>query len=298
MPDFAHSQNRVIVFIRTVVEIFLTADVPGKAQAIAYNILFSIAPLLIFLTAFCSLVIQRFNAEIANPVEPVLDWLDQHLPPEAAEFLKVPVETALTTPPEFLLSFGGLLTLWAAKNAIGATIKGLNATYGITESRSYFKVMGTAILMTVGLAVSALIAALLQVLSTNVGQDIADWFGLGTQWEQFVAWAQWPVTALLAVGVTVMIHRVGPDFHAPIRWLMPGAAFTIIAFVIATWALQFYFSHFPGYSAAYGIFGAVLAFIFWMFVVSLIVLVGGVLNATLFRIFPPACHALERYNSH
>lgn len=120
-----------MLFGRTAVRTFLDNNVPGLTQQIACNILFAVAPLLIFLTACSGLIIQQVNADAANPALPLLDWLDEKLPSDAAEFLKGPVESALTTNPWFLLSIGGVLTLWSAKNAMAAIMNGLNAMYGL-----------------------------------------------------------------------------------------------------------------------------------------------------------------------
>ena len=116
-------KSLAIRFGKTVIRIFQEKDVSGLAQQFAYNLLFAVAPLLMFLTAFSGLVVRQVNSDIQNPVQPILDWLDANLPADAAQFLRDPVESALTVDPTFLLSFGGLLTLWAAKNAMTSVMK-------------------------------------------------------------------------------------------------------------------------------------------------------------------------------
>ncbi len=276
----------------TAVRIYRDHDVTGLAQQVAYNILFAVAPLLIFLTAFSGFVVQQVNDDIANPALPILDWLDENLPTDAAEFLKGPVESAVNTSPQFLVSIGGLLTLWSAKNAMAAIMKGLNAMYGLEDKRSFVKKNVVALLLTIGLAVSIIVAGILQLLGTEAGEDIAGWVGLDAAWEATVRIVQWPVTAALVTIIIVLIHRFAPHFDGPLRWYLPGAAFTTIGLVISTIALQIYFSSFGGFSAAYGVFGAVLAFIFWLYVASLVILAGGIVNATLFAINPATRAAL------
>ena len=284
-----------MLFGRTAVRTFLDKDVTGLAQQIAYNILFAVAPLLIFLTAFSGLIVQQVNADATNPALPILEWLDDNLPSDAAEFLKGPVESALTTSPRFLLSIGGVLTLWSAKNAMAAIMNGLNAMYGLEDSRSYVKKNAIALLLTIWLAASILVSGTLQLLGTEAGQDIADWAGLETVWSTAVRLLQWPVTAALVTLVIVMIHRFAPIFDGPLRWYLPGALLTTIGLAMSTFGLQIYFASFGGFSAAYGVFGAVLAFIFWLYVVSVVILAGGVVNATLFATHPPAKTALADY---
>lgn len=285
----------MLLFGQTALRIFLDNNATGLAQQIAYNVLFAVAPLLIFLTAFCGLIIQQVNDEFANPARPILDWLDANLPSDAAEFLQGPVESALTTSPQFLLSIGGVLTLWSAKNAIAAIMSGLNAMYGLEDSRSWLKRNATALLLTIGLAASILVSGLLQLLGTEAGADVAGWLGLGSIWDIAVRWLQWPVTVVLVTLIIVMIHRFAPAFNGPLRWYLPGALLTTLGLGLATFGLQIYFASFGGFSATYGVFGAVLAFIFWLYVVGVVILAGGIVNATLFRTHPPAKTALADY---
>lgn len=253
-------------------------DLTGLAQQIAYNILFALGPLLIFMTAFCGLITQRVNSDAQNPVEPVTDWLAANLPSSAANFLEEPVANALTTSPGFLLSIGGLLALWGAKGAMSAIIKGLNAAYGIEESRSWIAQTGTAIGLTVALAVSLLVTSALFFLGTDTGADVAGAIGLGQAWSTFSTWARWPVLVAIVTLLIVLFHQYAPDHKAPLRSYLPGAVFTIVATLLAAVGLSIYFQVSGGFTEAYGAFGAVLAFVFYLFVESLVILLGGLVN--------------------
>jgi len=89
---------------------------------------------------------------------------------------------------------------------------------------------------------------------------------------------------------------VEEDIDAPLRWYLPGAAFTVIAMLVATSLLGVYFSMSGGYSEAYGAFGAVLAFVFWLYLMGLLLLVGGVINDAVQKEVPAARSAIERRN--
>lgn len=267
-------------------------DLTGHAQQIAYNVLFSIGPLLIFITAFCGFVVQQVNADAANPVQPVMNWLRDNLPSDAAGFLEAPVEEALNTSPGFLISFGGIFALWGAKGAIGAIMNGLNTAYGVEEKRSWPVRTGTAIGLTIGLAVALVIASGVFFLGTDVGQTVADAVGIGSAFATVSTWLRWPLVACLVVAIIVLLHRYAPDFSAPLRWYLPGAAFTLILTVLATLGLRIYFGLSAGFEA-YGVFGAVLAFIFFLYIISLVILIGGVFNAAVQQELPRARQDLE-----
>lgn len=275
-------------------------DLTGLAQQIAYNVLFSIGPLLIFITAFSGFIVQQVNEDAANPVQPVMNWLRQNLPASAAEFLEQPVQDALTTSPGFLISFGGIFALWGAKGAIGAIMKGLNAAYGVNESRSWPVRTGTAVGLTIGLAFALIIASGVFFLGTDVGQTVADAIGVGSAFAIVSKWLRWPLVASLVIVIIVLLHRYAPDFAAPLRWYLPGATFTLILTVVATMALRIYFSVSSSFEA-YGVFGAVLAFIFFLYVIGLVILMGGVVNAAIQQQLPrarPEIEALTKGQDH
>ncbi|MBA2248157.1 MAG: YihY/virulence factor BrkB family protein, partial [Chloroflexia bacterium] len=162
-----------VAFLKRFVRDVRSRRLTGMSQQIAYNILFALGPLLMFVTAFCGFVTQRLNAGSANPVKPVTDWLSANLPREAAQFLEEPVANALTTSPDFLLSFGGLVALIGARGAMGAIMEGLNEAYGVRETRSWVIRTGTAVGLTVALAVALIVSATALILSSEAGRDIA-----------------------------------------------------------------------------------------------------------------------------
>ena len=263
-------------------------DMGGLAKAVAYDILFALAPLLIFVTALAGWVTQLMNSDHPNPAEPVLQWMTDTLPPEAASFLKEPIDHALRTSPGFLLSFGALFALWGAKNALSGVIRGLNAAYGIEDSRSWLAKTGVAVGLTIAMALLLGMAGIIFVLGTQLGQDIAGALRLGHAWTTVSTWLRWPVIVLVVILAVALIHRFGPNIEANLKWFLPGAIFTVVTMMIATLGLGLYFSVSGGYAEAYGAFGAVLAFIFWLWLMCLLMLLGGVINMAVQKEVPAA----------
>jgi membrane protein len=280
-----------------VVEAFKEKDFSGIAKQIAYDILFSLAPLLIFVTAAAGAITQLVNSEMENPAEPVLDWMQETLPADAANFLREPIASALGTDPGFLLSFGAIFALWGAKNAISSIIKGLNTAYDIDkDERSFVRRTLVAIGLTIGLALLVGIAGLIFVLGTTIGEDLAGAIGLGGAWAAVSTWLRWPMIALVIIVGVALIHSIGPNVDADFKWFVPGAAFSVITMAIATVGIGIYFSFSGGYNEAYGAFGSVLAFIFWLWVMSLLIVLGGVVNMAIQREVPPARGNVEEEN--
>jgi membrane protein len=269
-------RQAALAVVKRMVGEFREKEVSVLAQLIAYNLLFALAPLLIFLTSFTGLVARRVG--LGNTMNDVTAWLQENLPADAADALQEPIRAALETSPGSLVSIGGLITLWSAKNAMAALMRGLNGVYGVEETRSWVRQQAVSVGMTIALAVAIVGTGGFYVLGTDVGDGIADFVGLGSAWATVSTWLRWPVIAVLIVGLVTLLHYYGPDLDAPLRWFVPGAAFTVVFWAIATVGLRIYIGYSSGFSEAYGIFGAMLAVIFWLYVMSIVILLGGVLN--------------------
>ncbi len=130
------------------------------------------------------------------------------------------------------------------------------------------------------------VAGVIFVLGTSVGEDIAGAIGLGGAWNTVSTWLRWPLIAVVIVVAVALIHSVGPNVDADFKWFLPGATFSVVTMVLATVAIGIYFSFSGGYNQAYGAFGSVLAFIFWLWVMSLLLVLGGVVNMAIQRELP------------
>ncbi|MEJ7839669.1 MAG: YihY/virulence factor BrkB family protein [Thermomicrobiales bacterium] len=280
------SKSQIMDVGKTTWGIVRKRDLMGMAQQIAYNVLFAIGPLLIFVTALAGAITQQVNKDADNPVRPITNWMNENLPADSADFLQTPVENALTTSPGFLLSIGALLALWGGRNAISVLMKGLNLAMGIDEHRSWVRQQLTALGLTIAAGIGLALVSLLFVLGSGVGEDIAKSIGLGTAWTTVSTWLRWPVIVIVVVVAVAMLNRFAPDHEALVRWYLPGAVTTVVLWGLSLIGLRIYFQISAGFAEAYGVFGSVLAFIFFLYVMSLGILVGGVVNGAIQREVP------------
>ncbi|UZM99062.1 YihY/virulence factor BrkB family protein [Lysinibacillus sp. MHQ-1] len=61
----------------------------------------------------------------------------------------------------------------------------------------------------------------------------------------------------------------------------PGAMFATLAWLVVTYAFSFYINNFANYSATYGSIGGVIILMLWLYFTGIILIFGGVLNATM-----------------
>lgn len=276
---------------RTTVNEFRQNDLQGAAAEVAYHLLFSVVPLLIFLTALSGFVTRTIGVDDA--MGSITEWLfnESGLPSEAAAALEDPIRSVVENQAGGFLSLGAVLALWGGKNAIGSMMKALNIAFDVKETRPWWKKTVVAVGLTIALGLGVVVASSAFLAGSFVGEELAGAIGLGDAWTttwSILRWVLIPVALVLALGC---LYWAGPNVDGSFRWLTPGSILSVLLGGIATFALGFYFQFFAGYLETYGILGAMLAFVFWLYVMSVIVLIGGELNSVLARKHDPVAQA-------
>ncbi len=273
-----------VAFVVQVVEIVTIKNLPGFAQMMAYSILFATVPFLMVLVSGAALITRFVNAEFENPALPVLNWLQQYLPQDLVNFLEGPIQTALNQPHGWALTIGALLSLWGVRGAIAAIIRGLNVSYGIDrDPRGFLVTNSIALVLAVLVILLITLSSILFTLGTTLGNDVADALGLQDLYLTVSAMIRWPTLVVLGVLSVMVLHWLGPANSQPFLWYLPGSIFTVIVIVISTWVLSYWFGIAGGFDQTYGVFGSVMAFIFWLWIMGLVILIGGAINAVIHR---------------
>jgi membrane protein len=76
-----------------------------------------------------------------------------------------------------------------------------------------------------------------------------------------------------------LIYRYGPSGTEPCRrWITSGSAFAAVAWLAASAFFSWYAANFGNFNKTYGSLGAVIGFMTWIWISTIVVLVGGKLN--------------------
>jgi membrane protein len=255
-------------------------DLQGHAAEVTYNVLFSIVPLLIFLTALSGFIARA--AGVDDSLQRITTWLFDHMGTDQARAVRDPVEHVVQSSNGGLLSVGALLALWGGKNAVAAIMKALNAAFDVAETRPWPKRTGVAIGLTVALGFALTVSSAFFLAGAGFAADLTNRIGLGESWRSAWSILRWPLIAAILVIAVSALYWAAPNVEAPFTCLTAGSVLTVVLWGAATVGLGFYFTHFAGYAGGtYGALGGVLVFIFWLDLMSLILLIGAELNSVL-----------------
>lgn len=259
-------------------------DVTGLAAEVAYHVLFSIVPLLIFLTAMVGVVSRAIGVD--SVMDDITDWLfnSSGMPQQTAAVLQQPIERVVENEAGGVLTFGAVFALWGAKNAVSALMKALNVAFDVPEGRNWIVKTLIAIGLTIALGIGLTGASLLFLMGGQVGEAIAGALGLGDTWQNVWGILRWVLVPVLLVLALAVLYWAGPNVDAPFKWLTPGAVFAVVGWALATLLLGYYFQYAASYVTTYGVLGGLMAFVFWLYVMAAILLVGGSINSVLLKL--------------
>ena len=172
--------------------------------------------------------------------------------------------------------FGLGLALWSANAGMKAIMDALNVIYEEDEKRSFIKLNLVSLSLTFG-GIAALLLALSAVVVLPL---LFGWLGLSSFTETIISVLRWPALLLLVVTGLGVLYRYGPSrTKARWEWLTVGTFVAALAWLGGSALLSWYLANFANYDATYGSLGAAIGFMVWMWLSSIVILLGAEINA-------------------
>ncbi|WP_245308912.1 YihY/virulence factor BrkB family protein [Aurantimonas sp. 22II-16-19i] len=226
-------------------------------------------------------VFVSFYGFVSDPlsISEHIAFIGQFLPQAGTQLLEAQLDT-LTSQNTTSLSFGFftslLFALWSANNGIKTLFEAMNVAYGENEKRSFI----TLNLVALGYTLGAIFIGIVLIAAVGIVPAMMAIFGLRGFSETVIAALRWPVVFVLIVAAIAIIYRYGPSrSRARWRWVTFGAVLTASVWLIASIGFSWYLQNFANYNAMYGSLGAVVGFMMWVWISSLIFIVGAEINA-------------------
>jgi membrane protein len=177
----------------------------------------------------------------------------------------------------FAFVFGLGFAIWSANAGIKAMIDALNIAYDVKERRNFIMLNAVSLSFTVG-AIVSLLLAIGAIVVVPVMLSFLPFDGMAT----ILKWLRWPVLAVLVILGLAILYRFGPDHvHPRWRWISPGAIFAAVTWLAASALLSWYLANFADYNATYGSLGAAIGLMMWMWISTIVVLLGAEINCEL-----------------
>jgi membrane protein len=254
-------------------ERFINHDIVGSGAQMAYYILLFIFPLLIFIIT----VLGYLNL----PVDDATFFISLIVPSEAIEFFSKYIEYILTEKQANLLYVSLFATFWTASNALKVLIDSMNRAYAATENRSYIKRKVLAIPFTLLIALCIAAALFIPILGKNLLLWISNFVYISPVLIEYLRYLRWIMAIFTIFNVMLVVYFIAPSVKIKILYIVPGAALATTAWIVMSMFFSLYFRIFNGYAVIYGSIGAFVVLMIWLLWSSIVIIIGGELNAAL-----------------
>ncbi len=191
------------------------------------------------------------------------------------------LEEAYAGSTAMMQSFSIIVMLFCASKGVYAVIIGMNAVYGIRETR------GTPLLYALAVSYVVIIFAVIGLMMVLIvlGNNIFNWLlqfvpGMAV-FSNLFRYGKYLCMIVLLILFFLLIYMNVPNRRSKIRYEFFGSLFSAIAWLVYSWAFSFYISNFANYSVTYGSLATVVIFILWLYGTMNIIFVGAEMNVVL-----------------
>ncbi len=192
----------------------------------------------------------------------------------------------------FLITIAAI-TLWTGSGVMISWMEGFRNAYQMPKIWGLVKERMIAFLLVVLAGIPMAFASVLLVFGNqieawlvyHVGHDLGPYLlGLWTA-------LRWIIAALTSIAVIGLIYHHGVPRTQPWHRVLPGAALATVLWFASTLVFGFYLRYFANYDIIYGSAAAAIALLIWLYIVSMVVLIGAEFNAVRYPRFLFGAHS-------
>ena len=246
------------------------------ASNVALSLLLSLFP---FLMLVASLVRYFGGAELT---EDVVGLVLNTWPDGSAEAVSEAVRRAIANDGSSFFSYSTIIALILASNGVENARDGLNRAYRIPETRSFLWRRVQALVVVVIGAVGLILAAL-TLVGVPLIYDYVERVEMvdDPRLSLLVGLGRYVVAGLVLAIILWPFHRYLPDGLRRERRTWPGILVTIIGIILGSELFALYLNYNANYTALYAGLAGIMVSIFYLYIVSALLLYGAEFNHTL-----------------
>jgi membrane protein len=253
-----------------------------RAAAISYYVLFSLFPLVIFTVGILSLVLKdaALQADVVDAIMENIPLSQDQGRDDVSSALEHVADTRSSA-----IGIVGLLALaWSGSSMFGVVRNSLNEVFHVKSPRPIVlqKLIDLGIVLAFApFFIGSVIATSALRLARTASEDL---HYLGDLPENLGA-AWWIASTALPIAISFVAffftYWLIPVRRTQAKYVVPGAVLAAVMFEVVKLGFTIYLENFSRYDVVFGSLGAVVAFLFWVYLSANILLLGAELVSEL-----------------
>jgi len=266
----------ILVFYKKITQ----DEIIERANGVAFNFALAIFPAIIFLFTLTP-YIHEFIPEVSQ--ETIMGFIENIMPDSMFETVESTVEDIVGNTRGGLLTFGALFSLFLATNGMMSLMKAFNSCYKTLEKRSFIKTRLVATGLTFMLAFVLILAVILLVVG-NIALEYVnsiEWLNIEDYVIYLLFVLRFVVIFIVFFLAISFMYYFGPAVHYNWRFFSIGSFIATLLCILVSYGFSFYVSNFATYNKLYGSLGVLIALMIWQEILSIVLLVGYEVNASI-----------------
>jgi len=258
---------------------FVADDCMGLAQQVAFSSLLAFLPTVVLLIGLLGL----FGTGVFDEVE---RFVGSVAPTGVTDVIDLAKKDAADNKEGSAIAFavGTIVAIWAASGAMGAVIKAVNRAYNRIETRPFWKLRLTAIVLVFATGLTTAGMFLLIVFGGCLGDAVVARTGLGDNFKLIWNIARWPIAFAAVLLFFAFVYHLAPNIEQRgWRWRSPGSVVGAVMWLVLSGLFALYTSYAGSYARTYGSIAGAIVLLLWLNYSSWAILFGAELNAELDR---------------
>jgi membrane protein len=247
------------------------------SAGLSYFFVLSLFPLLILSASLLALL------PIPHLFDNLINIMVNVMPPQSKALVMKIVGTVVK-PHTGLFTFGLIGTLWTISSGFSSLIEALNVAYDVPETRPLWKTRLLAIGLAFVIGTVMLASVAVMILGPKLGVWIANLIGMDQAFLRAWPYIRWGASIILTVIAVELIYFWGTNVKQRFTDTLPGAIVGVAFWVVTSYGLGVYFSHFANYNKTYGVLGGGLMLLTWLYWSWFMILVGAEINSEMVKV--------------
>lgn len=177
-----------------------------------------------------------------------------------------------------------VITLWTASGVMISWMEGFRRCYELPKTWGLVKERLIAFMLVIFALVPMTFSTILVAVGSKFETRLVPYLDPDFSPYVLLMWGglRWVIATLTSIAVIALIYHNAVPRTQPWHSVIPGSVFATIVWFSVTVAFRYYLQHFGDFNTIYGSLGVGMALLVWMYLISLVVLVGAEFNALLF----------------
>ncbi|MEC4003813.1 YihY/virulence factor BrkB family protein [Flavobacterium sp. SUN052] len=262
-------------------ELYIIGIIEGavsyRATAIAFSFFMALFPFALFILNLIPYIpLQGFQDDF-------MDFVHQSLPPTTFDAVSKILNDILHNSHSGLLSTGFFMAIFLMANGVNAILGGFENSRHVTLKRKYFRQYFVALALSIILSmlliitVAAIVIFEVFIQKTKIQDVLSDNIPL-------IQMGRYIFVIVMILITTSMLFKFGTKQEKKRSFISIGSVFTTILTIITSYFFGIWVVRFSKYNELYGSIGTLLIVMFFIWINSMILLLGFELNATIHRL--------------